>query len=173
MSFVLGDHVRSLATHYDAGTEDDNGLTFSQRQLAAGRLCLFLVLSCLGLYCLVLHAHEHAFKQSQLFKGMLMRMQTKATQHKTRQVVSSQDDTGQDKTKPSFSNTIVIPVSTLTGNGAWCYGRVSFVYAAKGRQQRCYRVKWDDGTSASMKVGEVRFNCLFFLSFSNLPVIFI
>ena len=153
--------MRSLATHYDAGTEDDNGLTFSQRQLAAGRLCLFLVLSCLGLYCLVLHAHEHAFKQSQLFKGMLMRMQTK------------QGNTTQDKTKPSFSNTIVIPVSTLTGNGAWCYGRVSFVYAAKGRQQRCYRVKWDDGTSASMKVGEVRFNCLFFLSFSNLPVIFI
>ncbi len=35
--------------------------------------------SCLGLYCLVLRAHEHAFKQSQLFKGILMRMQTKAT----------------------------------------------------------------------------------------------
>ncbi len=44
-----------------------------------------------------------------------MRMQTKATQHKTRQVQSSQDDTGQDKTKPSFSNTFVIPISTLTG----------------------------------------------------------
>jgi hypothetical protein len=36
------------------------------------------------LSCLVLQAHEHAFEQSQRFKGMLMCMQNKTTQHKTR-----------------------------------------------------------------------------------------
>ncbi len=30
------DRVKSSATLYDAGTEDENGLTFSQRQLAKG-----------------------------------------------------------------------------------------------------------------------------------------
>ncbi len=46
---MIGDHVRSLATHYDEGTEDDNDLIFSQRQLAQGRFCLLL--SCLVLSC--------------------------------------------------------------------------------------------------------------------------
>ena len=36
MVFVIGTHVRSLATHYDAGTEDENGATYSQRLAAKG-----------------------------------------------------------------------------------------------------------------------------------------
>ena len=34
MVFVIGTHVRSLATHYDEGTEDKNGATYSQRLTA-------------------------------------------------------------------------------------------------------------------------------------------
>jgi hypothetical protein len=36
MVYVLGTHVRSLATHYDEGTEDLNGFTYSQRLAAKG-----------------------------------------------------------------------------------------------------------------------------------------
>jgi hypothetical protein len=36
MVLSVFDRVKSSATLYDAGTEDENGLTFSQRQLAKG-----------------------------------------------------------------------------------------------------------------------------------------
>ncbi len=36
MVFVVGTLVRSLATHYDAGTEDIDGATYSQRLAAKG-----------------------------------------------------------------------------------------------------------------------------------------
>jgi hypothetical protein len=36
MVLSVGDCVKSRATLYDAGTEDENGLTFSQRQLGKG-----------------------------------------------------------------------------------------------------------------------------------------
>ena len=36
MVFVVGTHVRSLATHYDEGTADKYGVTYSQRLAAKG-----------------------------------------------------------------------------------------------------------------------------------------
>jgi hypothetical protein len=36
MVFVVGTHVRSLATHYDEVTEDNQGATYSQRLAAKG-----------------------------------------------------------------------------------------------------------------------------------------
>ena len=36
MVLSVDDRVKSLATLYDAGTEDENGCTFSQRQLGKG-----------------------------------------------------------------------------------------------------------------------------------------
>jgi hypothetical protein len=36
MVLSVGDRVKSRATLYDAGTEDENGSTFSQRQLGKG-----------------------------------------------------------------------------------------------------------------------------------------
>jgi hypothetical protein len=36
MVLSANDRVKSRATLYDAGTEDENGLTFSQRQLGKG-----------------------------------------------------------------------------------------------------------------------------------------
>ena len=36
MVFVVGTQVQSLATHYDEGSEDDNGATYSQRLAAKG-----------------------------------------------------------------------------------------------------------------------------------------
>jgi hypothetical protein len=36
MAFVLGTHVRSLATHYDEGIEDETGATYSQRLATKG-----------------------------------------------------------------------------------------------------------------------------------------
>ena len=36
VAFVLGTHVRSLATHYDEGTEDETDATYSQRLTTKG-----------------------------------------------------------------------------------------------------------------------------------------
>jgi hypothetical protein len=40
MVFVIETHVRSLATHYDEGSEDKNGATYSHRLAAKGVLTL-------------------------------------------------------------------------------------------------------------------------------------
>ncbi len=60
------------------------GSSFSSLCVCLVLFCL--VLSCVVLRCLVLHAHEHAFEQAQRFKGMLMCVQNKTWQDKTRQV---------------------------------------------------------------------------------------
>ncbi len=49
MAYALGTHVRSLATHYDDGTQDKNGFTYSQRLAAKG--IFRLVIPPLSRYC--------------------------------------------------------------------------------------------------------------------------
>ncbi len=33
------------------------------------------------------------------------------------------------------------------GNGEWCYGKISFVFARKPRQQQKYRIKYHEGST--------------------------
>jgi hypothetical protein len=60
MVLSVGDRVKSRATLYDAGTEDENGLTFSQRQLGKG----------LGAFCFgaVTHVYRKVGRQSQKYR---------------------------------------------------------------------------------------------------------
>jgi hypothetical protein len=60
MSLSVNGRVKSRATSYDAGTEDENGLTFSQRQLGKG----------LGAFCfgLVTHVYRKVGRQSQKYR---------------------------------------------------------------------------------------------------------
>ena len=59
----------------------------------------------------------------------------------------------------------------LAGNGVWCYGKVSHVYAIARRSlEQSYRVKWDDGTS--MKVPKVFWAPLLFSSIVSSPLLF-
>ena len=57
MVLRVGDRVKSRATLYDVGTEDEDGLTFSQRQLGKG----------LGAFCFgeVTHVYRKLGRQSQ------------------------------------------------------------------------------------------------------------
>jgi hypothetical protein len=60
MVLSVGDRVKCRATFYDAGTEDENGLTFSQRQLGKG----------LGAFCFgaVTHVYRKVGRQSQKYR---------------------------------------------------------------------------------------------------------
>ncbi len=60
MSLSANDRVKSRATLYDASTEDENGLTFSQRQLGKG----------LGAFCFgsVTHVYRKVGRQSQKYR---------------------------------------------------------------------------------------------------------
>jgi hypothetical protein len=60
MVLSVGDRVKSRATLYDAGTEDEDGLTFSQRQLGKG----------LGAFCFgeVTHVYRKVGRQSQKYR---------------------------------------------------------------------------------------------------------
>ena len=60
MVLSVGDRVKSRATLYDEGTEDENGLRFSQRQLAKG----------LGAFCFgaVTHVYHKVGRQSQKYR---------------------------------------------------------------------------------------------------------
>ena len=60
MVLSVGDRVKSRATLYDAGTEDEDGLTFSQRQLGKG----------LGAFCFgeVSHVYRKTGRQSQKYR---------------------------------------------------------------------------------------------------------
>ncbi len=60
MVLSVDDRVKSRATLYDAGTEDEDGLTFSQRQLGKG----------LGAFCFraVTHVYRKVGKQSQKYR---------------------------------------------------------------------------------------------------------
>ncbi len=60
MVLSVGDRVKSRATLYDASTEDENGLTFSQRQLTKG----------LGAFCYgaVTHVYRKVRRQSQKYR---------------------------------------------------------------------------------------------------------
>jgi hypothetical protein len=60
MVLSVGDRVKSCATLYDAGTEDENGLTFSQRQLGKG----------LGAFCFgaVTDVYRKVGRQSQKYR---------------------------------------------------------------------------------------------------------
>ena len=60
MVLSVHDRVKSRATLYDEGTEDENGLTFSQRQLGKG----------LGAFCFgeVTHVYRKTGRQSQKYR---------------------------------------------------------------------------------------------------------
>ena len=60
MVLSVGDRVKSRATLYDEGTEDEDGLTFSQRQLGKG----------LGAFCFgeVTHVYRKTGRQSQKYR---------------------------------------------------------------------------------------------------------
>ena len=60
MVLSVGDRVKSRATLYDAGTEDEEGNTFSQRQLGKG----------LGAFCYgaVTHVYRKVGRQSQKYR---------------------------------------------------------------------------------------------------------
>ena len=60
MVLSVGDRVKSRATLYDAGTEDENGSTFSQRQLGKG----------VGAFCYgaVTHVYRKVGRQSQKYR---------------------------------------------------------------------------------------------------------
>ena len=60
MVLSVNDRVKSRATLYDQGTEDENGLLFSQRQLGQG----------LGLFCFgaVTHVYRKSGRQPQKYR---------------------------------------------------------------------------------------------------------
>ena len=60
MVLSVNDRVKSRATLYDQGTEDENGLLFSQRQLGQG----------LGVFCFgaVTHVYRKSGRQPQKYR---------------------------------------------------------------------------------------------------------
>jgi hypothetical protein len=60
MVLSVGDRVKSRATLYDAGTEDEDGLTFSQRQLGKGLGAFF--------FGAVTHVYRKVGRQSQKYR---------------------------------------------------------------------------------------------------------